>query len=84
MAEDGADSCQRMYDYWCVRGLRRSRRGRRGRHLRSGHAGEVQEVWASGQGTCVTLDQAYESSSSVNSDDVVAVTEDYPRPGLGS
>ena len=29
----------------------------------------------------MTLDQAYESSSSVNSDDVVAVTEDYRAQG---
>ena len=43
--------------------------------------GEQQEVWASGQGTCVTLDRVYESSPPVKSDDVVSVIEGYRAKG---
>jgi hypothetical protein len=43
--------------------------------------GERQEIWASGQSTCVALDQAYEKSPPLNSDDVIAVIEGYQAEG---
>ena len=43
--------------------------------------GEKQEVWASGQRTCVTLDQAYESSPPLTSQGVIPVIEGYRAEG---
>jgi hypothetical protein len=38
---------------------------------------EKQEIWASGQATCVALDQAYESSPPLTSKGVAPVSEGY-------
>jgi hypothetical protein len=42
---------------------------------------ERQEIWANGQRTCVSLDEAYDSSPPVNSGDVVALIENYRAQG---
>jgi len=43
--------------------------------------GERQEIWASGQQSCQTLDRAFESNPPLKSDDVVAVIEGYRAEG---
>lgn len=42
---------------------------------------EEQEIWASGQATCVSLDQAYEASPPLTSSGVIPVIEGYRSQG---
>lgn len=42
---------------------------------------EKQEIWASGQATCVALDQAYEAGPPLTSQGVIPVIENYRAQG---